>query len=81
MGAPVGMIWPVVVVVGFMGFLVLVAFVGALLALTVVVVVFFLVVVVVAVVVVEEGDAARHVGTVMVLESNVTAPFRASTRP
>jgi hypothetical protein len=77
------MIWPVVVVVGFMGFLVLVAFVGALLALTVVVVVFFLVVVVVAVVVVvvEEGDAARHVGTVMVLESNVTAPFRASTRP
>jgi hypothetical protein len=81
LGAPLGMIRPVVVVVGFLGFR----------ALTVVVVTFFLVVMVFLVVVVVDAfvvvvvvvgeDATRHVGTVMVFESSVTAPFRASTRP
>jgi hypothetical protein len=95
-GAPRGITGPVVVVTGLLCFFVAVDFfVVVVVDFFVVVVVdffvvvavdFFVVVVVdftVVVVVVEVGveEEAKQVGTVMVLESSVTAPFRASTLP
>lgn len=72
-------------VVGVLGFVEPFFFVVTPLALSVVVVVVFFATVVVVeptvVVVVGEGADAKHVGTLMVLASSVTAPLRASTRP
>jgi hypothetical protein len=87
LGAPRGITRPVVVVTGlwrFFGVDVFVVVVVDLFAVVVVVVdLFAVVVVVVAMVVVEVGvgEEAKQVGTVMVLESSVTAPLRANTLP
>jgi hypothetical protein len=87
-GAPRGITGPVVVVTGLLCFFVAVDFFVVVVVdfFVVVAVDFFVVVVVdftVVVVVVEVGveEEAKQVGTVMVLESSVTAPFRASTLP
>ena len=81
-GAPRGITRPVVVVTGLW------CFFGVAVFVVVVVVDFFVVVVVVVVVVVMAvvvevgvGEEAKQVGTVMVLESSVTAPLRANTLP
>lgn len=78
-GAPRGITGPVVVVTG------LLCFFGVAVFVVVVVVDFFVVVVVVVVMVVVVevgvGEEAKQVGTVMVLESSVTAPLRANTLP
>ena len=79
-GAPRGITRPVVVVTG------LLCFFGVAVFVVVVVVDFFVVVVVVVVVMavvveVGVGEEAKQVGTVMVLESSVTAPLRANTLP
>jgi hypothetical protein len=84
-GAPRGITSRVVVVTGFLCFLTVAFVVVVVFFLTVAVVVFVAVVVVVfvavVVVVVVVGADAKQVGTVIVLESNVTAPFRARTLP